>query len=77
MSGSLTSLDVRANDLGDKGWCAIFDALRDNPQNKIAKWDLAHQGLTPTIAKSLAAYVAVSGSLKEVRSSPAHALSSA
>ena len=64
LNGSLTSLDVKENHhLGEAGWCGIFDALRDNPQNKIAKWDLVNQGITPTIAKSLAAYVAVSGSL--------------
>ena len=62
VNGSLTSLNLEYNDIGNKGWCAIFDALRDNPQNKITKWDLAAQGINPTIAKSLAAYVAVSGS---------------
>ena len=45
------------------GWCDVFDALRDNPNNKIKEWDLSNQGITPTITKSLAAYVAVSGSL--------------
>ena len=59
--------------LGDEGWCAIFDALRDNPQNKIAKWDLSGpnytgEGINRTILKSLAAYMALSASLTEVRS---------
>ena len=56
-------MHLRSNKLGDEGWCAIFDALRDNPQNKIAKWDLINQGIDPTISKSLAAYMAVSASL--------------
>ena len=54
---------LRYNKLGDEGWCAIFDALHDNPQNKIKEWDLAGQGINDTIVKSLAAYMAVSGSL--------------
>lgn len=62
-SGSLTSLNVTNNDLGDEGWCAIFDALRENPKNKIKKWYLFNQGINPTIAMSLAKYAAVSGSL--------------
>ena len=65
-SGSLTSINLKSNRLGDEGWRAIFDALRDNPQNKITKWDLFNQGINPTIAKSLAAYVAVSPSLTKL-----------
>ena len=60
-------VNLRVNDsLGEEGWCAIFDALRDNPQNKIAEWDLSSQGINPTIATSLAAYVAVSASLTSI-----------
>ena len=60
-------VNLRRNKLGDEGWCAIFDALRDNPQNKIAKWDLYNEDVGPAVAKSLAAYAAVSASLTEVR----------
>ena len=56
-------VNLRGNSLGEPGWCAVFDTLRDNPQNKIAKWDLSGEGINPTIAKSLAAYAAVSASL--------------
>ena len=66
VSGSITSLNLKYNKLGDEGWCAVFDALRDNPQNKINEWDLVDQGINPKIAKSLAAYVAVSGSLTTI-----------
>ena len=66
VSTSLTSLNLKYNDLGDEGWCAVFDTLRDNPQNKIKEWDLARQGINPKIAKSLAAYVAVSPSLTDL-----------
>ena len=65
-AGSLTSCDLRGN-FGEEGWCAIFDALRDNLQHRITNWELAGQGITPVIAKSLAAYMAVSTSLTSVR----------
>ena len=59
-------VNLKGNKLGEEGWCAVFDALRDNPQNKIAKWDLYNQGINPTIAKSLAAYMTVATSLTKV-----------
>ena len=60
---ALTECNLQGNNLGDKGWCALFDGLHDNTENKIAKWDLSNQSINSTIAKSLAAYVAVSGAL--------------
>ena len=60
-------VNLKGNKLGEEGWCAVFDALRDNPQNKIAKWDLSGQGINTTIAKSLAAYMTVATSLTKVR----------
>jgi len=65
-SHSLTECDLRDNNLGKEGWCAIFDALRDNPQDKITKWDLSGESIDAEIAKSLAAYMAVSGSLTSI-----------
>ena len=62
-NASVTECNLCGNELKEEGWCAIFDALRDNPQSKITKWDLSSQGITPAIVKSLAAYVAVSASL--------------
>ena len=66
VNASLTECDLRDNQLGEEGWCAVFDALRDNRQNKIAKWNLDDQGINPAIATSLAAYMAVSASLTQV-----------
>lgn len=60
---SLTEINLKDNKLGEEGWCAIFDALRDNSHMKINTWDLSRQGINLTIAKSLAAYVAVTASL--------------
>ena len=50
-SHSLTECDLRDNQLGKEGWCIIFDTLRDNPQNKIANWDLSYQSIDAEIAK--------------------------
>eukprot|EP00966_Prymnesium_polylepis_P101180 2343224-Prymnesium_polylepis.1 len=66
VSTSSTECNLRDNYLGTRGWCAIFNALRDNPQNAIAKWDLSSQGINTDIVKSLAAYMAVSTALTSV-----------
>ena len=66
VNASLTSCNLRDNSLGEVGWCAVFDALRDNPQNKIKLWELSNQGITPTIAKSIAAHMAVSTELRKI-----------
>lgn len=72
---SITGLDLRGNEINTEGWCAIFDALRGRPRNKIAKWDLrgvfrhpdwGMNCMNPAIAKSLAGYMAASVSLTEV-----------
>ena len=60
---SLTEVNLRRNQFGEKEWCTIFDKLRSNPQNKITKWELTNESINPTIVKSLSAYVAVSTSL--------------
>ena len=59
----LTELDVRYNSLGTEGWCAIFNALKDNKENKIKAWNLSYQRINDEIAKSLAEYVSVSAVL--------------
>lgn len=70
VSHSLTECDLRGNRLGKEGWCTIFIALRDSPQNKIAKWVLSREwedsGVDAEIIKSLAAYMAVSHSLTAI-----------
>ena len=63
VNGALTSIDLRGNRLGTGSWCAIFNALRDNKENKIASWDLSHQDIDAEAVKAIAEYVAVSGAL--------------
>ena len=66
VSGALTSINLRENNLGTQGWRAIFNALRDNKENKIASWDLSSQSIDAEAAKAIAEYVAVSGTLTDL-----------
>ena len=60
VSAVLKSIDLRYNDLGAEGWCAIFNALKENTANKIESWDLSYQKINDEIAKTLAEYISVS-----------------
>ena len=62
---SLTDCGLLENDF-DVGWAVIFNALRDNPGNKITKWDLSWEALGPEIATPLSEYISVSTSLTQV-----------
>ena len=66
VSPSLTECDLRNNDLGDVGWCAVFEALLRFPRNKISNWELDNQGISSTIAMSLGNYMANSASLTSI-----------
>ena len=55
-----------------KGWCAIFDALRDNPDNKIQSWDLSGQTINPEIARALAGHVSTSKALVSLKYASSH-----
>ena len=64
---SLTECKLRKNNLGVEGWAIIFNALRDSPNSKITTWNLSLEELGPKIAKPLAEYISVTGSLTSVR----------
>ena len=55
------------NALGDDGWCAVFEALRDNKGAKIESWDLSLEGIGPKVAKALAEYLSVSSAVKSLK----------
>ena len=57
---------LRDNNLGTRGWCTIFAALRDNKDNKIKSWDVSSQGIDVEIVKVLAKYVSASTTLKSL-----------
>ena len=42
-SGLLTEIKGLRFINGEEGWCAVFDALRENTENKIARWYLYNQ----------------------------------
>ena len=62
----LKRIDLRRNHIGSEGWCAIFNALRDNKDNKIEEWDLSREDINVEIAKALAEYVSGSAVLKKL-----------
>jgi len=49
-----------------EGWCTIFGALRDNPENRIETWDLAMRALTVETAPVLAEYIAASTAVASI-----------
>ena len=55
------------NELGDKGWTALFKALCENKGDKIESWDLSDERVGPETAKALAEYISVSPALKSVK----------
>ena len=65
-NGSLTECNLRKNKLGIEGWTIIFNALRDSPTSNITTWDLSEEYLGPEIAKPLAEYISVTGSLTKL-----------
>ena len=70
---------LRDNKLGTEGWCAIFHALRDNPDNKIEAWDLSSEDMGSRagaharcprelgIVKVLAEYISASAAVKSLK----------
>jgi uncharacterized protein YfeS len=54
VTGSLTSLELRRNRLGDKGWGAIFAAICGNKDSKIMSLDAAAESIGPAGVKLIA-----------------------
>ena len=67
----LTSIDLTNSNLGTKGWCTIFHALRDSKDSKIQSWNLSQQDINSfkldlETAEALAAYISASKVLTSV-----------
>jgi Ran GTPase-activating protein (RanGAP) involved in mRNA processing and transport len=60
---ALTSLELRGNQLGDKGWGAIFAAICGNKDSKITSLDASSENIGPVGGNAVAAMVAVTGAL--------------
>jgi len=69
VNGTLTSVDLRGNLLGDNGWGAIFAAICSNKDSKIMSLDSSCETISPAgvqlIAEALS--TSVTGALTEVR----------
>jgi Ran GTPase-activating protein (RanGAP) involved in mRNA processing and transport len=65
VNGGLTSLELRGNQLGDKGWGAIFAAICSNKDSKIMSLDVAAESISPAGVKLIAEalHTSVTGAL--------------
>jgi len=52
--GALTSINLRGNELGDKGWGAIFAAICGNKDSKIMSMDVSCENISPACVKLIA-----------------------
>ena len=67
VNGSLTVLILWMNDLKDEGVSAVCQAIQSNKETKLASLNFGNNGVSPVGANAVAAMVAVTGSLTEVR----------
>ena len=66
VTASLTECNLRNNRLKDEGVSAVCDAVQSNKQTKLASLNLASNDCGSAGAKSVAAMVAVTGSLTKI-----------
>ena len=57
---------LRSNELRDAGTIAICDALRESEVSRIEELDLAYNEIGLPGAESVAAYLAITGSLTKI-----------
>ena len=67
VNGGLTALDLSSNDLKDEGVSAVCEAIQSNKETKLVSLNFKVNGIGPVGSKSVAAMVAVTGGLTEVR----------
>jgi hypothetical protein len=68
VTGALTSIDLRGNKLGDKGWGAIFAAICGSKDSKIIAMDTSYEKISPAGVKLIAEALrtSVTGALTEL-----------
>jgi NLR family CARD domain-containing protein 3 len=67
VNGGLTALDLSSNELKDEGVSAVCEAIQSNKETKLSTLNFKHNGIGPVGAKSVAAMVAVTGVLTNMR----------
>ena len=63
VTGSVTKILVRHNQLGNEGTTVLCDALRESKVTQVQELDLSYNGIGPDGAKAVAAMATVVGSL--------------
>ena len=66
VNGGLTALDLSSNRLKDEGVSAVCEAIQSNKETKLASLNFKDNGIGPVGSKSVAAMVAVTGSLTKI-----------
>ena len=67
VNGSLTALDLSSNYLMDEGVSAVCKAIQSNKETELASLKFENNKIGPVGANAVAAMVAATGSLTEVR----------
>ncbi|KOO34136.1 protein nlrc3 [Chrysochromulina tobinii] len=65
VNGGLTALDLSFNNLNDDSVSAVCEAIQSNKETKLASLNMGANSIGPVGAKSVAAMVAVTGTLME------------
>ena len=65
VTGGLTALNLSSNRLLDEGVSAVCEAIQSNKETKLASLNMGFNSIGPVGAKSVAAMVAVTGTLIE------------
>jgi Ran GTPase-activating protein (RanGAP) involved in mRNA processing and transport len=66
VTGGLTALDLSSNDLKDDGVSAVFKAIQNNKETKLASLNFSSNSIGPGGANAVAAMVAVPGGLTSI-----------
>ena len=67
VNGGLTDLDLSSNNLKDEGVSAVCKAIQSNKETELASLKFENNKIGPVGANAVAAMVAATGSLTEVR----------
>ncbi len=65
VTGGLTALDLSSNCLKDEGVRAVCEAIQSNKETKLSSLNMGRNSIGPVGAKSVAAMLAVTGTLIE------------